>query len=120
MDTSVRMLNGGEVGAILLVFMVLVLLTEMVSWLVRRSLQLRLWTRKPVNAAAVVGVAGAGIGRWLAAGARLGWRLRSGRAVAADWWNFSRPTSATKHLLAVAKAGWETLVLSVDWGRRWR
>ena len=38
MDTSVRMLNGGEVGAILLVFMVLVLLTEMVSWVVRRSL----------------------------------------------------------------------------------
>ena len=38
MDTSVRMLNGGEVGAILLVFMVLVLLTEMVSWLVRKVL----------------------------------------------------------------------------------
>ena len=38
LDTSVRMLNGGEVGAILLVFMVLVLLTEMVSWLVRKVL----------------------------------------------------------------------------------
>ncbi|MEQ6291845.1 PhnE/PtxC family ABC transporter permease [Vogesella sp. GCM10023246] len=41
MDTAVRMLNGGEVGALLLVFMILVALTETVSRLARLAVDSR-------------------------------------------------------------------------------
>ncbi|WP_174874687.1 PhnE/PtxC family ABC transporter permease [Vogesella oryzae] len=41
MDTSIRMLNGGEVGALLLVFMALVALTELISRLARHAVESR-------------------------------------------------------------------------------
>jgi phosphonate transport system permease protein len=38
MDQSMKMLNGGEVSSILLVFLLLVLLADYMSWLIRRRL----------------------------------------------------------------------------------
>ena len=125
MDTSVRMLNGGEVGAILLVFMVLVLLTEIVSWLVRRSLA----AADPRRDAAVAAPGWMLAGKPLLSLALLVLVLfASGGWLARDWvggfdlaalfgrlGEFFPADLSREHLQAVAKAGWETLVLSV-WG----
>ncbi len=118
MDQAMRMLNGGEVATILIVFFALVLLADAISWLLRHALSGTRDARQPVCLrclallAAVAALAGASFG-WLA----LDWSLlRSADTLAAlpeFAARFLPPLLEAGYLLKVAQASLETLAISL-------
>jgi len=73
LDTSIKMLHGGEVSTLILVFLLLVSATEGISALLRRSLE------------SPLGTAASAFAALLAGGAGIAWLWPAWRAAGFDW-----------------------------------
>ncbi len=118
MDQAMRLLNGGEVATILLVFFMLVLLADAISWLLRRALGTVQDGRRAVcvrcllllvTLAALVYASVAALAiDWAAL-----FSTDSLTAVSALALRFLQPDISAAYLLKVAQAALETLAISL-------
>lgn len=118
MDQAMRMLNGGEVSTILLVFLLLVLLADMISAMLRhvlsgdaaagRALCLRCLAL-PLALAAAIAASFASLGAGLAALGSAGALAQMGAYAA----RFLHPALEAGYLLRIVEAALETVAISL-------
>ncbi|MCM0045311.1 MAG: ABC transporter permease subunit [Burkholderiaceae bacterium] len=118
MDQAMRMLNGGEVSTILAVFLLLVLLADAISALLRRLLAGGTDASGPLclrclalplaaTAAAVASIA------WLDTGMAALWSAESLASMRDYLSRFLQPALGAAYLSAIAQAALETLAISL-------
>ena len=119
MDQAMKMLDGGQAASILLAFMVLVLMADLVSLILRRWMdapaQPRAW---PIGWRTLVSLGGIGWGlvasyRFLELDPAPLWSADAAQSVQEFLTGFFPPDLSADWMRQIVKATWETLAMSV-------